>query len=299
MAYFAAYDAVGNRECLLDYITNISPKETPIISALGKVQLTNTHYSWQTDTLRAPASNTHVQGFTYSGAQGSVVPTVLITNETQIFYQGYDISATQEAIIHAGRASEVAYQKEKAMAEYARDIEYAIINQTTATAASSGVPGVSKGLGGYLTGNYTITSDAINKTVSAALTKDILDAQLQIAWLNGAVGINDLFMNSKQKQVINAFPGTIRKMDEQDTNLKGLVNVYESDWGVFELKLDRWLADSVIYGLNTSMWDIGVLRPTTSMTHPRTASGESFGIEGEMSFTTRNPQGSTALSSIS
>ena len=212
---------------------------------------------------------------------------------------GYDVSATQEAIIHAGRASEVAYQKEKAMAELARDYEYAIINNVNAVVASAGVEGVSKGLAGLMTGNYTITSDPIIADASAApLTKAILDAQLQIAWRNGAVAMNDMFLGTKQKQIVNAFPGTIRKMDNMDEELKSLVNTYETDWGTFELKLDRWLADSVIYCLNTSMWDMGVLRPTTSMTHPRTASGESFGIEGEQSFTCRNPQGSTAIKNI-
>ena len=297
MAVFPSYSAVGNREDLLDIITMISPLETPMFSSWGKVSLTNTLYQWQTDKLAAPGANAQQQGFTYSS--GSVTATALLTNRTQTFYKGYEVSKTQEAILHAGRASETAYQKEKAMKEFVRDVEYQIVNSSAAVAYSGGVAGQLGGLDSFLTGNYDITSDAINKTVSAALTQEILNDQLQVAWLNGATEIKTIYSAPKQKRVINKFPATVRKMDMDASTLTGLVNVYECDFGTMTIKLDRYLADSVLYCLNDDKWKVGILRPIVSLNHPEVASSYRFGIEGEMGLVCYSPQSNTVLSSIS
>lgn len=41
---FDAYDSVGNREDLSDLIFNISPTETPFLSACGKTKAANTYH---------------------------------------------------------------------------------------------------------------------------------------------------------------------------------------------------------------------------------------------------------------
>jgi len=38
------YDAVGNKEDILDLVVNISPKETPMFSAFGKVKAKGTYH---------------------------------------------------------------------------------------------------------------------------------------------------------------------------------------------------------------------------------------------------------------
>ena len=296
MAVFPSYSAVGNKECLLDIISNITPKETPMFSTFGKVAVTNTLVEWQTDSLRAAADNKQLSGFTY--ASGAVVPTVLKNNYTQTFYVGYEVSKTQEAIMHAGRASEVAYQKEKAMKEYALDVEYTIVNHSAKVAYAAATEGEMGGLTYFLTGNYTSGDAIVKDEGTAALTKTLLDDQLQIAWTNGAIEMNSIYAPAKQKRVINDFPATIRKMDVGSDRLSGLVNVYESDFGTLELVLDRRIAESKLYILNDNMWKVGVLRPTVSLTHPEVASSYMFGIEGEMTLICNNPQANTALSNL-
>lgn len=296
MAVFPSYSSVGNRECLLDIITNITPKETPMFSAFGKVSVTNTLVQWQTDTLRAAADNKQVEGFSYSS--GNVVPTVLQSNKTQTFYAGYEVSKTQEAIIHAGRASEVAYQKEKAMKEFALDVEYSIVNHSAAVAYSGGVAGELGGLTKFLTGNY-VSGDAIVKDEGAApLTQTMLDDQLQVAWTNGAVEMSTIYAPAKQKRAVNKFPATVRKMEMSEDKLAGLVNVYECDFGTLNLVIDRRIADSKLYILKDDAWKVGVLRPIISLTHPEVSSAYKFGIEGEMTLVCYAPTANTALSNL-
>lgn len=41
---FKTYDATSNREDLTDEIYDISPSETPILSAIGRTKATNTYH---------------------------------------------------------------------------------------------------------------------------------------------------------------------------------------------------------------------------------------------------------------
>ena len=284
---------VGNREDLLDVISNIAPTETPMFSTFGKVQVTNTLVQWQTD------SDTNVSSYTpkaigFEKSVSDVAATTLKTNYTEIFYESFNVADTQQAISHAGRASEIAYQKEKIMRKIANDVEYEIVTNGAATAPSSGVPGVTAGLasGGLLTGNYTYDAGAnpILKTVSAVLTKDVIDDQLEIAWTNGARPTT-LYVTSNQKRVINALPGAERTMSEQETMLKGLVDVYQSDWTTLKIRLDRRLAAETMYALNDDLFKIGVLRGIESSELPKTHSGYRGALEGEMTLICHNPDG--------
>lgn len=54
---FTTYDAIGMREDLSDVIDNISPLDTPFMSALKKSKASARFFEWQTDSLSAAANN--------------------------------------------------------------------------------------------------------------------------------------------------------------------------------------------------------------------------------------------------
>jgi len=51
----------GNREDLSDILFDVSPTETPFITAIGKNKATATSHDWLTDELEAPADNAHIR----------------------------------------------------------------------------------------------------------------------------------------------------------------------------------------------------------------------------------------------
>jgi len=105
---FDSYDAVGIREDLADYITMISPEETPFFTKSGKATARNTYHEWQTDSLRASAANAHIEGdATTANARTS---TTRLGNYTQIFKNAVVVPDTDEGLDKAGRAKEIAYQ---------------------------------------------------------------------------------------------------------------------------------------------------------------------------------------------
>ena len=60
---FSTYDSVGNREDLSDIIYDVSPTETPFLTALPKGKSTSTKHEWQTRALTAASgSNAVIEG---------------------------------------------------------------------------------------------------------------------------------------------------------------------------------------------------------------------------------------------
>ena len=132
------YVAVGNKEDVSDIITNIAPYETPLYTRLGRVKATETNHEWLEDDLGAADINAQVEGFTYFTTDAK--PRVRLGNYTQIMSRGVHVTQTQEAVLHYGLRSEIAYQMTKTLKELAFDCEKALIEQDTKVAGSMSAP---------------------------------------------------------------------------------------------------------------------------------------------------------------
>ena len=63
---FVSTSAVGNREQLSDTVSNIDPKDTPLMSLMGRGRAKNVTYHFETDSYRTPAVNAQIEGDEYS-----------------------------------------------------------------------------------------------------------------------------------------------------------------------------------------------------------------------------------------
>jgi len=136
---FLTFSAVGNREDLLDKITNISPTDVPFTAMIESTTAKGTFHEWQTDSLAAAAGNAQLQGDDVTFAAAS--PTVRIGNRTQISRKEVIVSGTQDAVDKAGRNSEIVYQMSKKRDELKRDKEFVLCsNQAPVTGNSSTAP---------------------------------------------------------------------------------------------------------------------------------------------------------------
>src|SRR3982750_2515233 len=103
------YQAKGIHEDLADRIHNIDPFDTPGVSMIGRRNVKNRTYDWQTENLPAvDAANAQEEGFELVRSPG--VPTVRQTNLAQISKRDATVSASQEASDNAGKNSEMAHQ---------------------------------------------------------------------------------------------------------------------------------------------------------------------------------------------
>jgi hypothetical protein len=103
------YQGKGNREDLSDRIYNIDPFDTPGVSMIGRRNVKNRTFDWQTENLPAvDLNNAQEEGFEL--VRSPAIPTVRQTNLTQISKRDATVSASQEASDAAGKNSEMAHQ---------------------------------------------------------------------------------------------------------------------------------------------------------------------------------------------
>lgn len=242
----ATYDAVGNREDLSDMIWDVSPDETPLLSAMKKNKATGTNHTWQEDSIDQGADNAHIEGDDASPVDlGS---TTLLSNYTQIYKKHAVVSGTQEAVDKAGRKSEMARLVAKQMKSIKLDIERSFFgngvangignakvagNNTTAREAGS--------IETYLTSNVSVGAtgaaasgnsvDTMTTGTDRALTETITASILETAYTNGA-NPKIMAVSAINKGVVGDFAagGATRYVSTDSSKLNVSIDVYEGDF---------------------------------------------------------------------
>jgi len=220
MAKNYTYDDNARREDLLDIITNISPRETQLMSGLGTSTSKDILHQWLTDTLKSVAANAYVEGVdaTYPDRTD---PSRLF-NYCQIIRVGYDVTDTERAVNTAGFNDRYAYETTKALKEWKNDCEYALMRGTLACGNNSTARSL-KGIKQWLlSNNYTNAS-------GTSLSEALLNDRFQDVWTDGAE-VNALYMPMYMKRKVSAFTGGATKNFEQDDRrLVNAVDVYQAD----------------------------------------------------------------------
>ena len=215
---FTTYSAKGIREDLSNVITNIAPEETPFMSNIGKENVSNTLYEWQTDTLAAAAANAQLEGDDVTSFD-AVTATVRLQNYAQISRKTIILSNTEEVVNKAGRRSEVAYQIAKRSSELKRDQEFAMLNNAGTTSGSTTAARTSASLGAFVKTNVDFdTTNGVSPTYTTlptlgrtdgtvrTFTETILKNVIQKVWTAG--GTPKILMTGPiNKQRVSGFAG--------------------------------------------------------------------------------------------
>lgn len=266
---FATFDAVGNREALSDQIYNISPEETPFVSAIGKGKATAVYEEWQTDALEAATNNKVVQG--NEPSPQVITPTTHLGNRTQISEKTFAVTGTQEAVNKAGRKSEVSYQDVKKMVELKKDIDFACLQNTTAIAAAAATAPQARGALGFIKTNTSKASDGVDPDPVAntaptdgtqrAFTEGLLVEAATKAWVSGG-NPTLLFLPAAQRPVFSAFnAGAQKQYAINEKELTATIAVYEGDYGIYKVVNSRHQRGRDVFGIDPSMWEVLTLRP--------------------------------------
>lgn len=213
------YTAVGNREDLIDIITNISPDETVLMTKFGNTTAKAMTHSWLTDSLDAPVANKHLEDADFQTA--AATPRVRLSNYIQIFMKGIYVTDSQEAVQKAGIKSELAYQTQKAMKAIARDTELALLANASMTAGDGSTAGQMAGVA------YFNTSNA--QAASGVLTEKLLNDAIQAAWVNGGTP-EIVICSGKNKRLISSFTANTQKQQSADS--KKLTNIIDINVGI-------------------------------------------------------------------
>ena len=246
------YQAVGNKEDVSDIITNIAPYDTPLYSRMGKTRATQVNHEWLEDELGAAIPNMNEEGYTYSTVNAT--PRIRLNNYTQIMHRGVHVTDTQEAVLHYGLRSEIAYQMAKQLKELAFDCEKAVIEQSTKSPGSwinvNGAPSTTPRQFGGLP-YWIVTNVLANGGAARPLTFDLINTALEMTW-NAGGKPSILLVSPRNKRVISTFTaGNTKYMEGNKTNkLTHMISVLETDFGTLQCLTDRFMSNDVVYGLS-------------------------------------------------
>jgi hypothetical protein len=282
------FSAVGNREDLLDKITNISPTDVPFTSMAGTSTATGVFHEWQTDTLATAAQNAQLQGDDVTFAAAS--PTTRVGNRTQISRKEVIVSGTQEAIDKAGRNSEIVYQMSKRRDELKRDKEFVLLsNQAPVTGNSSTAPQL-RPLCGWITTNVDRGATGANGTTSAAatdgtqraLTLAMVTTAQQNAWTQGGKP-SFLLTGPKQRGNLTTLMGAAatKFYAVEDKKMTATIQAFEGDFGLVKIVTDRFVrggqtgADREIFLLDPDLWNVAYLKGRKMLSKDLAVTGDS------------------------
>ena len=269
----------GQKEDFHDVIYDISPTETPVMTAAKRLKATSRLHQWQVDALATAALNAKLEGDEATAT--TAASTTVLHNRTMISSKTVRVSRTADTVDKYGRARETARLVAKAGKELKRDIETALLGNQGSSVGSATVARQAAGYrsmivnfeisgttstGGTVPGFTTDWATTSDSTAGLFIEADLKNA-LEKAWQDG--GNPDMIVsNSTAKQRASAFTGasafegfSVNNGRTQLGAVIGGVDIYISDFGTHRWNLDRFCGSTVVLCLDSEYMGIAWLDP--------------------------------------
>jgi len=241
------------KEDLLEQITNISPYDTPFVSQAPKVGCRHIYHQWLIDSLSTPGLGGAVEGADWS-LDTTTAPS-RIFNVTMILRKDIGLSESQRAVDTAGFADQYAYEVQKATKELAIKLERVTFGALTTATGDSGTARVMKGLQAFVVTNTSLAGtnggSVGDSTHDGVVTVGDFNDMLNSIYTQGG-NPEQVYVSPKVKRQISAFavPGAAagnaytKNIAAVDKKLVGAIDFYDSDFGLIQIVLDRWVPES-------------------------------------------------------
>jgi hypothetical protein len=285
---FATYEAIGNREDLSDMIYRIDPTDTPFMTGVEREKATAVNHEWQTQALAAASSsNAVLEGD--DATTDAVTPTVRLGNICQISDKVARVTGTQQAVDHAGRDNELAYQEMLKGLELKRDMETILVGtnqaknagadataRVTASVLSWIKTNTSKGsAGGAADPSAADGTGTRTDGTQIAFTEARLKTVLSSIWTSGGKP-DTIFTGAFNKQVFSTFTGRSTPMEQASSKkIVASVDAYESDFGKLKVVPNRFQRTRDVLVLEMDKWAIAYLNGRKMVSIPLAKTGDS------------------------
>ena len=280
-----------------DYVTNVSPKDSPLFSMISSNAGTSRVKENVTDDfVPANGNNALVEGATLTSEAISQRDTV--RNTMQIFSKTINISRTQEEVAkYGGIKSEIAYQTKKKYTELATDVEKAFVQNAGAAGDASTprqltglinkISGHAQSVAGVSGNTEAIDDDNIeNGTTTANLEayEDKLNDMFDRAWETGQT-VDTVFVGGKHKRRISKLTSKVTRNTDAEAKTQILsINTYDSDFGTVNIILDRYVPDTHIVGVALDLWEVSYLSRFNQYKLAKISDGTQISVIGELTL---------------
>ena len=302
---YQTFTTKGIREDLSNIIYNISPSDTPMMSAIGREKATNTLHEWQTDALAA-ASRTNKVSEGDEVSFPTLSPTVRLNNHTQISTKAAIVSGTNLAVTSAGRNNEMAYQISKSAKELKRDMESVLThNQAKSAGAAVNTARALGSIDSWITTNVNKAADGANPTGDGSdartngTQRAFNEAQLKeiVRKCYDEGGEPSMIMTGAfNKQVLSGFTGGSTRFEPaENKRLVASVDVYESDFSTLQVVPNRLQQQRSVYVLQPDMFAVAFLRDFQLADLSKTGDAEKKFMLAEYTLVSKNEKASGAI----
>ena len=241
---------------------NVSPTDTPLLSAIGGMtggkSVTSKQFTWQTTDLAGAAQTAVVEGAdpVMKGRTRSEV-----TNVAQIMQYGVEVSYTKQAAVGnlSGESiignqpvqDELAFQLDMAMKTAARDIEHSFIQGTYVADTNITTARKTRGM------LEAVTTNEVAGAAAALDQAKVEDALKQMADSGAPFEMPVIFANAFQKQKLSAIYSSALALAPRDRNIGGVnITTIETDFGQVGIVFERHIpTDDVLIA------DLAFLKP--------------------------------------
>lgn len=268
--------SVGIREDLTDFLTTVSPEETPMLSGLPKVRgQDNPLLEWQTDDNETINFEGVVEGEDQKSFADKSRNRVRLGNRYQELRRPYMVSNFhQNNDVVAGVPDELARSKSKSMIELKRDCESLLGSDQELQAGSGSNPSLLRGMGKWIdAGNNNIDASIRTPGASIATTNGLTETTFNNVLQNtyeqsGIVSNYRLYANTNLQRNITEFTraeGTTTATPFQVNSDQGSkeiifsVQFYRGDFANVQVISDLFLGRSSDVTLDTTAKDRGYL----------------------------------------
>lgn len=300
---FHTYGATGNREDLTNFISMISPTDTPLYDSIGSVGAKGTYHEWQADKLRAAAENLKLEGKSFGAVART--PTLRYGAYVQLFTEEFTITETQQVVDKAGRGNEGAYQLKNAVKALKNDFEWTLFNRGVTASGGAGGTTTGRALRSMhdwvlnVTGNTGYSGDGPGEfsgvgvstsATGATIAESTFNQILQDIWDEGGKP-NAVYTGGGLRRLIAGWGTSTSRVWDGSKKITNAVDVYESSFGMLQLKLERHCWSAFGYILDESLWKKAVLIPVGMKDIPRTGLGDNYMLRTEWTLEARNATG--------
>lgn len=217
-------------------------------------------------------------------------------NYTQIFTAAVNVSGSNQAARHHGVRDEVDHQKQERMRELLRDLENCVINGTAPATGQVGSSSVRRTMNGLV---RQISSNSFTPGVGgfpsgggagSDLTETLLNTALRLVWEQSSGRVDTILCGGMQKRRINSFVTAQRTYAPQESRVRDLVGVYESDFGVCRVVVSRWAPPDSVILLDSSRIEVIPLAGRSFHFKPLASTGDASAgmVVGEYTTEFRN-----------
>jgi len=241
---------------------NVSPTDTPLLSAIGGMtggkSVTSKQFTWQTTDLAGATQTAVVEGAdpVMKGRTRSEV-----INVAQIMQYGVEVSYTKQAAVGnlSGESiignqpvqDELAFQLDMAMKTAARDIEHSFIQGTYVADTDISTARKTRGM------LEAVTTNEVAGAAGALDQAKVESALKQMADSGAPFEMPVIFANAFQKQKLSAIYSSALALAPRDRNIGGVnITTIETDFGQVGIVFERHIpADDVLIA------DLAFLKP--------------------------------------